>query len=105
VAQLLEGFREPRRLAVLPQARFESSSASAWALQVTLGSLYPVPVPVPDRSHCTEPVRYASVDTATERLRRHLLTRGTKENGPRSRDFAASGPFSLMVAGDGFQPS
>jgi hypothetical protein len=29
----------------------------------------------------------------------------TKQNGPSSREFAASGPFSQRVAGDGFEPT
>jgi hypothetical protein len=30
---------------------------------------------------------------------------GTEQNGPSSREIAASGPFPQVVAGDGFEPS
>ena len=52
------------------------------------------------------PFRDASVDPATHRLTvTHRDTRRDKKgNGPPSREFTASGPFSQVVAGPGFEP-
>jgi hypothetical protein len=39
-------------------------------------------------------------------LQRDKVTHaGTEENGPHSREFAASGPFLQVVAGVGFEPT
>ena len=39
-------------------------------------------------------------------LQRYKVTHaGTEENAPLAREFAANGPFPLVVAGDGFEPS
>ena len=50
-------------------------------------------------------VRYMSVDTATQRSTAIQDDTGQRRNGPHSREFAASGPFSQVVAGVGFEPT
>ena len=51
-------------------------------------------------------VRYMSVNAATHDLQRYPVIHGvTRRNGPPGRVSAASGPFSQVVAGVGFEPT
>ena len=58
-------------------------------------------IPLPGRY----PVRYVPWAPQHSGLQRDKVTHGgTKNNGPPSREFPASGPFSQVVAGGGFEP-
>jgi len=59
-----------------------------------------------DRPHSPDAVRYTSVDTATRRLTvtRRDTGRDKKETAPGTR-FRSQGPFPLVVAGVGFEPT
>jgi len=59
------------------------------------------------RSLCPDAVRHMSVDTATHRptVTHPDIWRDKKGNGPPGRVSAAQGPFSLVVAGVGFEPT
>ena len=112
--QLVQGVGDWDMHAHFSPERQAGTSASAGPLSVASPCLRPRPWPSvkqptvrTDRPGGTHPVRYASVDTATQRSTalQGDTPRDREETARIAEKSPASGPFSQLVAGVGFEPT